>query len=62
MRRRLTAAIAGVVAGALLLAGLGTFLLVRRSAHDEARRELVSQAQQLATATGVIQVENQARI
>ena len=52
MRRRLTAAIAGVVAGALLLAGLGTFLLVRRSARDEARRELVSQAQQLAGATG----------
>src|SRR5438477_604119 len=42
---------AGVVAGALLLAGLGTFLLVRRSAREEARRELVTQAQQLATAT-----------
>ncbi|HMC52101.1 MAG TPA: HAMP domain-containing sensor histidine kinase [Acidimicrobiales bacterium] len=53
MRRRLTAAIVGVVAGALLLAGLGTFLLVRRSAREEARRELVSQAQQLAAAPGV---------
>ncbi|HMC42810.1 MAG TPA: HAMP domain-containing sensor histidine kinase [Acidimicrobiales bacterium] len=52
MRRRLTAAIVGVVAGSLLLAGLGTFLLVRRAARDEARRELVRQAQQLASAGG----------
>ena len=52
MRRRLTAAIVGVVAGSLLLAGLGTFLLVRRAARDEARRELVGQAQQLASAGG----------
>jgi two-component system sensor histidine kinase BaeS len=52
VRRRLTAAIVGVVAGSLLLAGLGTFLLVRRSARDEARRDLVRQAQQLASAAG----------
>ena len=48
MRRRLTIATVGLVAGALLVAGLGTLLLIRRSARDEARRELVSQAEAIA--------------
>jgi signal transduction histidine kinase len=48
VRRRLTLAIVSVVAGALLFAGLGSLLLVRRTAADETREELVRQAQQLA--------------
>ncbi|MDQ3569388.1 MAG: HAMP domain-containing histidine kinase [Actinomycetota bacterium] len=48
MRRRLTFAIVGVVAGALLVAGLGSLLLVRRAAGDETRAELVRQAQAVA--------------
>lgn len=48
MRRRLTLAIVGVVAGALVVAGLGSLLLVRRAAGDETRAELVRQAEVLA--------------
>lgn len=48
MRRRLTLAIVGVVAGALVVAGLGSLLLVRRAAVDETRAELVRQAEAVA--------------
>ena len=48
MRRRLTIAVVALVAGALVVAGLGTLLLIRRSARDEARRELVRQAGAIA--------------
>ena len=48
MRRRLTLAIVGVVAGALVVAGLGSLVLVRRAAAGEARAELVRQAEALA--------------
>jgi two-component system sensor histidine kinase BaeS len=42
--RRLTVAIVGMVAGALLLAGLGTLLLTQLGARQETRRELEDQA------------------
>ena len=48
MRRRLTLAIVGVVASALVVAGLGSLLLVRRAAGEETRAELVRQADTLA--------------
>jgi two-component system sensor histidine kinase BaeS len=48
MRRRLTIAVVALVAGALVVAGLGTLLLIRRSARTEARNELVRQATAIA--------------
>lgn len=48
MRRRLIVATVALVAGALLVAGLGTLLLIRRAASDEARDELVRQASAIA--------------
>jgi two-component system sensor histidine kinase BaeS len=48
MRRRLTLAIVGVVAGALVLAGLGSLLLARRAARADAEQQLLEQAQALA--------------
>src|SRR2546423_2752105 len=48
MQRRLTLAIVGVVAGALVVAGLVTLLLVERTARDQTRRELVRQAESVA--------------
>lgn len=48
MTRRLTIAIVGVVAGALLLAGVGTLVLARLAARRETRDELVRQAEALA--------------
>jgi signal transduction histidine kinase len=48
MRRRLTATMAALVAGALVVAGLGTLLLLRRSARQEARADLVLQADAIA--------------
>ncbi|MGH9178211.1 MAG: hypothetical protein ACRD0N_06625, partial [Acidimicrobiales bacterium] len=48
MRRRLTLTIVGAVAGALLVAGLGTLLLARRAARDETRTDLLDQAVALA--------------
>lgn len=48
MRRRLVVATVALVAGALLVAGVGTLLLIRRSSRDEARRELVQQAGAIA--------------
>ncbi|MDQ1373594.1 MAG: two-component system, OmpR family, sensor kinase [Actinomycetota bacterium] len=53
MRRRLIVAIVGLVAGALLVAGLGTLLLIRRSARDEARLELVRQSEAIAAQANV---------
>lgn len=44
MVRRLVVAVVGVVAGALVVAGLGTLALVQVSARSEARRELARQA------------------
>ena len=44
MRRRITIAILGMVAAALLLVGLGTLALTRVSARTTARHELVAQA------------------
>jgi two-component system sensor histidine kinase BaeS len=46
--RRLTVAIVGMVAGALLLAGLGTLLLTQLGARNETRRELEDQALNVA--------------
>jgi len=48
MRRRLTFAIAGVVLFALVFSGLSTLVLVARSARSETRRELLTQARDLA--------------
>ena len=48
MRRRLTTTIAAIVIGTLVVSGLGTIVLLRRAARDEARREVVRQAQAIA--------------
>jgi two-component system sensor histidine kinase BaeS len=48
MRRRITFAILGTVAAALLLAGLGTLALTRVGARSSARNEVESQAQAMA--------------
>ena len=62
MRRRLVFAIVGSVAGALLVAGLSSLLLVRRAARDDTRVELVREVRALAQAaeetqrTRVVQV------
>jgi two-component system OmpR family sensor kinase len=48
MKRQLTLAIVGVVAAALVVAGLGTFVLARLGARDETERELRNQAEELA--------------
>ena len=49
MTRRLTVAIVGMVAGALLLAGVGTLVLTQLGARQEARRDLEQQAVDVAT-------------
>lgn len=51
MRRRLTFAFVLVVAAALLVAGLGSQLLVRAASLDDARRDLAEQATSVAGAT-----------
>ncbi|HUZ43725.1 MAG TPA: HAMP domain-containing sensor histidine kinase [Acidimicrobiales bacterium] len=48
MRRRLTFTIVGVVAGALIFAGLGSLLLVRRASAGQTRTQLVTQAEAIA--------------
>jgi len=50
MTRRITLTMVGVVAGALVVAGLGALLLIRLGARSEAKKELASQAQRLAGA------------
>ncbi len=50
MRRRLTITIVGVVAGALLVTGLGTLVLARRAAERDTRQELLRQAEAVAQA------------
>jgi two-component system sensor histidine kinase BaeS len=50
MRRRLTFAIVAVVAGALVVAGLGTLVLVRYSSRQSVRVELVREAETIAAA------------
>ncbi|HZT66919.1 MAG TPA: HAMP domain-containing sensor histidine kinase [Acidimicrobiales bacterium] len=47
MRRRLTLAIVGVVAGALALAGLGSLLLAGHAMANDTRSDLVRQADEL---------------
>jgi signal transduction histidine kinase len=49
MRRRITLTMVGVVTAALLLATVGTFLLLRLSVRNDARRELGRQARAIAT-------------
>jgi signal transduction histidine kinase len=51
LRRRLTVAIVGVTAAALLAAGVGALLLARRAAVDDARQGLLSQAVAIAQGT-----------
>jgi two-component system sensor histidine kinase BaeS len=48
MRRRFILAIAGVVAVALLVAGLGTFVLLTLQSRREARREVTDLSQRIA--------------
>lgn len=48
MRRRLTFAIVGVVAGALAVAGLGSLLLVRRADANQTRVQLVQETEAIA--------------
>ncbi|MDQ1403774.1 MAG: two-component system, OmpR family, sensor kinase [Actinomycetota bacterium] len=50
MRRRLTLTIVAVVAGALVVAGLGTLVLVRISSRQSVRSELVREAEAIAAA------------
>ena len=50
MRRRLTIAMILMVAASLVVAGLFTLLLTIRGARQDTRRELIGQAQALATA------------
>ncbi|MGH9269497.1 MAG: hypothetical protein ACRD0D_15140, partial [Acidimicrobiales bacterium] len=59
MRRRLTAAMVGVVVVALVLSGLFTLVLVARASREDARRRLVEQAEAFAGQMGaVIDQEN----
>jgi two-component system sensor histidine kinase BaeS len=51
VRRRLTIAIVGVTAAALLAAGVGALLLARRAAVDDARQGLLGQATAIARGT-----------
>ncbi len=51
MRRRLTVAIVGVTAAALLAAGVGALLLARRAAVDDARQGLLGQATAISRGT-----------
>ena len=55
MRRRLTIAIVGVVAAALLVAGIGTLVLARSAARQQTEDDLVEQAQALAAAAEGLQ-------
>ena len=48
VRRRITLTVVALVVGALLVAGLGTWLLERRGAREDTRRALVEQAEALA--------------
>lgn len=48
MRRRMVAAVVGIVTGALLLAGVGTFLVVRHIQSTSARRDLAIEARSFA--------------
>ena len=51
MRRRLTYAIVGVVAGALLVTGVGTLVLARRASLNDTRHTLARQAVAVASTT-----------
>jgi two-component system sensor histidine kinase BaeS len=51
VRRRLTVAIVGVTAAALLAAGVGALLLARRAAVNDARQGLLGQATAIARGT-----------
>ena len=55
MRRRLTVAIVGVVAAALVVAGIGTLVLARSAARHQTEDDLVEQAQALAEAAEGLQ-------
>jgi len=50
MRRRLMLAMVGLVAVVLVIAGVGSLLLTRKAARDQAQQQLVSEAQSLTTA------------
>src|SRR5688500_439796 len=58
MRRRLTIAVVALVAGALVVAGLGTLLLIRRAARTEAREELARQATAIADQADAASAQN----
>src|SRR5438105_627568 len=55
MRRRITLTMVGVVAGALLVATIGTVILLRLAARADTRRELGRQATDIATRLDEIQ-------
>ena len=55
MRRRLTLTIVGLVAAALVVAGVGTLVLARAGARGETRRDLEDQATALAQVTDGLQ-------
>lgn len=54
-RRRFTVVIVGVVAGALIVSGLGTLVLLRVQAHRETRRGVVELAANVAHTAGLIE-------
>lgn len=62
MRRSLLAAIVGVVLGALLLAGVGTFVVANRGARVDAARQLADDARRVAAETPTILSVRSARL
>ena len=52
MRRRLLLVVVGSVMFAVVLSGMLTLVVLRRSAREEVRRDLVAQAEDLATQAG----------
>ena len=55
VRRRITVVIVGVVAGALLVTGVGTLFLLRLQARQDTRRDLVQLATNVAHTAALIQ-------
>jgi signal transduction histidine kinase len=49
MRRRLTVALIGLVAGVLLVAGVGSLILTRNAARNQATQQLVTEVQALTS-------------
>jgi signal transduction histidine kinase len=55
VRRRLTVALIGLVAGVLLVAGAGSLILTRNAARNQATQQLVTEVQSLTSGTSPTQ-------